>query len=49
MKVESVHQNCIMGRCANLHIHILLHLTFYNEKKLGHNFIIKFEILVRGI
>ena len=24
MKVESVCQNCVMGRCANLHIHILL-------------------------
>ena len=23
--VESVLQNCVMGRCANLHIHILLH------------------------
>ena len=20
-----MHQNCVMGRCANLHIHILLH------------------------
>ena len=26
MMVESVHQNCVMGRCANLHIHILLQL-----------------------
>ena len=24
LKVESVCQNCVMGRCANLHIHILL-------------------------
>ena len=23
---ESVHQNCVIGRCANLHIHILLQL-----------------------
>ena len=23
--VESVLQNCVIGRCANLHIHILLH------------------------
>ena len=45
MKVESVCQNCVMGRGANLHIHILLHLPFYNGKKFGHNFIIKFGIL----
>ena len=32
MGAESVLQNCVMGRCANLHIHILLHLPFYNEK-----------------
>ena len=24
LKVESVHQNCVTGRCVNLHIHILL-------------------------
>ena len=30
VKVESAHQNCVMCRCANLHIHILLHLPFYN-------------------
>ena len=25
IRAESVFQNCVMGRCANLHIHILLH------------------------
>ena len=29
---ESVLQNCVMGRCANLHIHVLLNLPFNNEK-----------------
>ena len=27
-RAESVLQNCVMGRCANLHIHVLLHLPF---------------------
>ena len=31
-RAESVLQNCVMGRCANLHIHVQLHLPFYNEK-----------------
>ena len=42
--VESVCQNCVMGRCASLHIHILLHLPFYNWKKK----IVKFGIVERG-
>ena len=29
LKVESLCQNCVMGRCASLHIHILLQVSFH--------------------
>ena len=32
---ESVHQNCVIGRHANLHIHILLHLPSFFWKFKG--------------
>ena len=28
---ESVQQNCVMRRCGNLHIHILLQVVLYFE------------------
>ena len=31
--VESVLQNCVIERCANLHIHVLLQHPFYRHKQ----------------
>ena len=41
---ESVCQNCVIGRCAHLHIHILLHLPslfyfFFSNLRLGLKFV----------
>ena len=43
--LESVHQNCVMGRCANLHIHILLQQQYHN-KNLSSRCILRFMPII---